>query len=104
MTAVAPSLCQAVAEAVAVVGGIGQQGLAGPDRAEHVICRAPVMRLRRRQLQRDRQTSCIGHRVDLCRQPAPRAPHADRSKLTHRRGTGGRLTPLLRSPHADGHE
>ena len=62
------------AQAVAVVGGIGQQGLARPDGSQHVVGRAPVMGLPGGQFQRDRQTLRIGHGVDLCRQAAARAP------------------------------
>ena len=47
------------------------------------------------QLEGDRQALGIGDGVDLGRQAAPRAPHADGSKVTHTGGAGGRFAPVF---------
>ena len=84
-----------VAQSVAVIGSVSEQGLARPDRAQHVICRSPVVGLPGGQLQRDRQAARIGDGVNLGRQAAPRAPHADGSNVSQAGGAGGLRTPLF---------
>lgn len=60
------------AHGVAVIGAIGEQDVAVAKAAEHVVGRAPVMRLPLGQLQEDRQAERIDERVDLGRQAAAR--------------------------------
>lgn len=86
---------EAVAQPIAVIGGIGEQGLSSSDCAQHVVRRPAVMGLASGQLQRDRQAARVGDGVDLGGQPAPRAPHAAGSKVSHMGGFGGRGTPLF---------
>ena len=95
MTAFRADRREMIAQPIAVVGGIGQQGLARPNGTQHVVGRPAVMGLACGQLEGDRQALRIGDGVDLRCQPAPRAPHADGSKVSHTGGVGGRLAPLF---------
>ena len=70
-------------------------GLTQSNRAQHVVSRPSVMGLPGGQFERDRQAMCIGDGVDFRRQTAPRAPHADGSKVSHAGGVGGRFAPLF---------
>ena len=84
-----------IAQPIAVLGRVREQGLARSDRAQHVVGRAAVMGLSSGQLQGDGQTVRIRDSMDLRRQAASRAPHADGSKVSHTGGTGIRFAPLF---------
>lgn len=84
-----------VAQPITVVSGVGEQGLARPHRAQHVVRRSPVVGLSGGQLQGDRQAARVGDGVDLGRQTAPRAPQADGSNVSQTGGAGGWRTPLF---------
>lgn len=70
------SAAEVGAQGVAVVAGVGDQRLAGFERAQHVAGAPSVVRLAGRQLERDWQAVGIDHRMDFRRQSAARAPHA----------------------------
>ena len=60
-----------VAQPVAVVGGVREQGLPRSDGAQHIVDRAAIMGLSGGQLERDRQAVHVGDRMDLGGQAAP---------------------------------
>lgn len=68
---VGAEVAEMVAQAITVVGGVRDEGLSGAQRGEHVRGGAAVVRLARRQLERDRQPARVGHGVDLGGQAAP---------------------------------
>ena len=70
------ALRQALAECIAVIGAIGQQGLAGTEAREQIARALPVMGLAFGELKRDRIAVGIDDGVDFGGQPASRAPHA----------------------------
>ena len=87
-----------LAQDVAVVGAIGDQGLAGPEGAQHGSGAATVMSLPFAQRQRDRKAVGVHESMDLGRQPASRAPHALGSSVVPSGGRGGVRTPFLTLP------
>jgi len=77
-----------LAQGVRVVGPIGQQDLSFANGAQHILGRAPVVRLSRRQLEPDGQSIGINQGMDLGRQTASRAPHASGVSGTSGAGVG----------------
>ena len=75
MLAQGAALRQALAECIAVIGAIGQQGLAGTEALEQIARALPVMGLAFGELERDRIAVGIDESVDFRRQSAARAPH-----------------------------
>ena len=65
-----PAFHQRVAQAIAVIGAVGQQYLARSDTRLYFGARAPVMGLALGQFQQDRTTHGINKRMDLRGQPA----------------------------------
>lgn len=86
------------AQGVAVIGAVGQQDLVLAEAVEHVAGTSTVMGLAFAQLQHDGQAIGIDERVDLGRQPAPRAPHAPGVRDVPSGGAGRRKTLLLTLP------
>ena len=86
---------EVVPQAIAVIGGVRDEGLSCGQRVEHVLGGAPVMRLSRRQLESDRKAARIGHGMDLGGQAAPRTPQADGSKVNQIGGSGALRAPLF---------
>src|SRR5271155_173045 len=68
------------AQGITVIGPVGQKDLAGSEVAQHVLSASSIMGLALGELERDGQAVGIDERVDLGRQPAPRAPHASSSR------------------------
>lgn len=70
------TLRQAFTKRIAVIGAIGQQGLAGTETVEQIACALAVMGLALGELERDRIAVGIDESMNLGRQSAARAPHA----------------------------
>src|SRR5215212_8687590 len=90
-----PTIEQRPTQRVAIVGAIGQQDLPGADAVQHIGGAAAIVGLAFAQLQCDRQAVGINQRVDLGRQPAPRAPQASGLSEVPSGGLRGRKAPLL---------
>ena len=86
---------EVVPQAIAVIGGVRDEGLSCGQRVEHVLGGAAVMRLSRCQLESDRQAARIGYGVDLGGQAAPRTPQADGAKVSQIGGSGALCAPLF---------
>lgn len=78
--------------------GVGEQRLAGRDRAQKVASDRPVMGLTGRELDRDRQAVS----VDLRRQPAARAPQASWIRAVPGSGEWQEVPAFFRSHRAGG--
>ena len=76
MLAFAPRVGQSFAQGIAVIGAVGQQGLAVADAVQHVLGAAAVMGLAFGQFQGERIAVGIDHGMDFGGQSAARAPHA----------------------------
>src|SRR5579863_5719515 len=88
-----PALGQAVAEGIAVISAVGQQGLAGTKTIKQIDCAPAVMGLARSELERDRIAVGIDESVNFRRQSAARAPHASGWSVVP--FVGFRRTPFL---------
>jgi hypothetical protein len=87
---------QGLAEGVAVIGAVGEQGLARADAVQHIGGAPAVMRLALAQLEGDWIAVGVHNGVDFGRQPSARAPHASGCKEVPRGGDIGVLrTPFL---------
>lgn len=85
---------EGAAQEVTIVGAIGDQDLSLADCFEEFGSAPSVMSLPLREFERDGIAIGIDERVDLGRQPAPRAPHASGCREVP---SGGAFlwTPLL---------
>ena len=87
---------QSLAQGVAVISAVGEQGLAIANAAQHIGGAAAVVSLARGEFERDRIAVGVDDGVDFGGQPASRAPHALGSRQVPSGGAGGFLrTPFL---------
>ena len=91
-----------IAQPIAVLGRVREQGLARSDRAQHVVGRPTVMGMPGGQLEGDRQALGIGDGVDLGRQAARERPMQTARKSPTPAGPAGALPPFLRWLRAGG--
>ena len=88
-------LVDGLAQGIAIVSPVGQQGLARADACQHVGSTAAVVRLAFGEFECDRQPVGIDQGVDLRRQSASRTPHASGDSDVPSRGRGGFRPPFL---------